>query len=79
MKVYIVKDIWHTHENLGVFDNRADAEEFVLTESYYRALKEAHIYNIWTHYIPKSYNFTYPMIYSMHAYSSEIEIEEWEI
>ena len=79
MKVYIVKDICHTHEILGVFNNRADAEEFVFTESYYRALKEAHFYNIWTHYIPKSYNFTYPMVYSMHTYSSELEIEEWEI
>ena len=71
MKVYIVKDIWNTHEILGVFNNRADAEEFVLTESYYRAL--------WDYHIPKCYNFTYPMVYSMYAYASELEIEEWEI
>lgn len=79
MKVYIVKDIWRAHENLGVFRDRADAEEFVLTESYYRALKEAHNYNIWNYHIPKTYCFTYPMVYSMYAYAYELEIEEWEI
>ena len=63
----------------GIYFNRADAEEFVLTESYYRAMKEAHFYNLWDHHIPRSYNFTYPMVYSMYTYASEIEIEEWEI
>ena len=79
MKVYIVKDVWNTHEILGVFRDKADAEELILTESYYRAMKEAHLYNIWDYHIPKSCNFSYPMVYSMNVYASELEIEEWEI
>lgn len=78
MKVYVVLDT-DDYNIIDIFHSLADAEEFIMLESYYSAMEEINFYNEdWTEIL--GYETTKnPYIALMLSNSNYFTIEEWEV